>query len=246
MRIAFSVDHIRQVVLLSQELDRIIPSFGSKTAPSAGSMSGSFFANDSTANNRSLWYVFCCYRCCSYRCYCYRCCCCCCFFLLVWSTFCVIRTYFPSLTLSMVNVLFFIPFVLTYLRLVLCRSAHVYFCQTLARGQVTYDPRKHISGTTPILESQAHRLALIESILAMNARTDSQGNLCWPMCLSSPLHALVTSNLVCEPVVSHSSTDSGEDACAPERILVQSFLRSISEALMKPDSIKAMIGTSFV
>ena len=144
----------------------------------------------------------------------------------------------------MVNVLFFIPFVLTYLRLVLCRSAHVYFCQTLARGQVTYDPRKHISGTTPILESQAHRLALIESILAMNARTDSQGNLCWPMCLSSPLHALVTSNLVCEPVVSHSSTDSGEDACAPERILVQSFLRSISEALMKPDSIKAMIGTS--
>ena len=40
---------------------------------------------------------------------------------------------------------------------------------------MAYDPRKHETGTTPILHSAAHRLALVEAVLSTTKQVDGGG-----------------------------------------------------------------------
>ena len=113
------------------------------------------------------------------------------------------------------------------------------FCLSLGRGSPTFNSRSvcHLTSLeTSFLGSVADRLSIFEAVTNItmsrpNLENSDHRMMRWPLYLSSIHHALVTSNLISDPLPQNS-----EDA-APERFICDALISSIDDALQNPMSI---------
>ena len=106
----------------------------------------------------------------------------------------------------------------------------------IGRGQASFDLRKSIATTKPILGDAPRRLSIFQAVAAsskrkthLTAASSSPPDL-WPLCLPAAQLALITSNLTSEPLPS-------EDNSSPELYIAQTLMSSIADALRNPSTL---------
>jgi len=109
------------------------------------------------------------------------------------------------------------------------RTAHIDLCLTIGRGHATFKENLNNS----ILSDSTLRSNIVKEVssFCLNSEQDAESQTTgWPLSLSSPHHALILSNLTCQPIPDNS------DEAAAEYFICNGFAESIKTFLSTCDS----------